>query len=71
MAWMEVSPFLIVRSRKAVMWATLPLDLADCCLRDLAAAEVILRALCAAAAASASEFQSILEMKEEAPLAAG
>jgi hypothetical protein len=68
-AWKEVSPFLIVRSRKAVMLATLPLDLADCCLRDLAAAEVILRALCAAA--SASEFQSILEMKGEALVAAG
>ena len=75
MAWVEVHPALIAAGMKTmVVWAALPSDLADCCLRDLAAvgATAALSALCAAAAVSGSALAlvSLLEVDEEVSVVA-
>jgi hypothetical protein len=53
---------------KTMVWTALPSDLADCCLRALAAAEAtaVLPALCAAAAVpgSASALAALRELDE-------
>jgi hypothetical protein len=72
MAWVEVHPEVIVapETKTMVVWAALPSDLADCCLRDRAAVEAaaVLPARCAAAAAvpvPESALASVREQDEE------
>jgi hypothetical protein len=59
---------------KAMVWAALPSDLADCCLRDLDAAEAaVLLVLCVAAAepsALALASAPVLEVDEKAAVVA-
>ena len=67
MASVEVHPALIGARGMMVVWAALSSDLADCCLRDLAAVEAaaVLLALCAAAAAvPGSASASVWELEE-------
>jgi len=70
-AWIEVCLVLIVALRKAKEWVTPGLDLADCCLRGLAAAEAVHPAPCAAAASERGRgWESVFEVEEESSAAA-